>query len=685
MKASLVILFVTFGVAASINTASPVSKVTQMLTDLEGKIHNEGVEAKRVFEEFSEWCEERARNVGYEIKTGKKQLEDLTASIEKSSSDITAFGTKIEELSGSIAASEADLNSATKIRKSEAADFAVQSKELRDVVGTLERAISILERELAKGSASMMQVKNTDSVVQALSVMLQASAISSDDASRLTALLQSKDSEEDAEEELGAPAAKVYGSHSGSIVDTLQGLLDKANAQLESASKKETNAVHNFGMLKQSLDDEIKFANKDMAEARKNLAQAQGDKAAAQGDLAVTSADFKEDQSDKQNLGQNCMSKSRDYEGETKSRAEEINAIQSALKALQSTGGAGSVTYGLNQVSFLQLSQDTNLKLNSGADLANFEAVRFVRDLARKDQSGALYQLASRMASAMRLSSGTSDDPFAKVKGLIKNMIETLLEDSRADASHKAYCDEQTGETLEKKEVATAQIEKLSTKIDMATTRSAKLKEQVADLQKELAELASSQAEMNKVRTEEKSIYRSNKKDMDDGLEGVKMALNILRDYYAKDAGHTAASGAGSSIIGLLEVVESDFSKNEAEMSATEGAAAAQYEGQTKENEITRAAKGQDVKYKTREATGLNKAVSELSSDKEGTQAALSAVTEYLGKLDKMCVAKPEAYSERKGRRESEIAGLKEALKILAGEAVLLQRTSHLRGVKSHA
>merc|ERR1719162_283026 len=143
-----------------------------MLTDLEGKIHKEGVEAKRVFEEFSEWCEERARNVGYEIKTGKKQLEDLTASIEKSSSDITAFGTKIEELSGSIAASEADLNSATKIRKSEAADFAVQSKELRDVVGTLERAISILERELAKGSASMMQVKNTDSMVQALSVML---------------------------------------------------------------------------------------------------------------------------------------------------------------------------------------------------------------------------------------------------------------------------------------------------------------------------------------------------------------------------------------------------------------------------------------------------------------------------------------------------------------------------------
>ena len=44
------------------------------------------------------------------------------------------------------------------------------------------------------------------------------------------------------------------------------------------------------------------------------------------------------------------MSKSQDFEGETKSRAEEVNAIRAALKALESSGGAGSVTYGLNQV-----------------------------------------------------------------------------------------------------------------------------------------------------------------------------------------------------------------------------------------------------------------------------------------------------------------------------------------------
>merc|ERR1719327_1156643 len=108
---------------------------------------------------------------------------------------------------------------------------------------------------------------------------------------------------------------------------------------------------------------------------------------------------------------------------------------------------------------------------------------------------------------------------------------------------------------------------------------------------------------MDKVRSEEKTTYRSNKEDMDQGLEGVKMALNILRDYYAKEGkAHEAAAGAGQGIIGLLEVVESDFSKGLAEMTAEEDAAQNQYDATTKENEITRASKDQDVKYKTKEA-----------------------------------------------------------------------------------
>jgi len=693
MKATFAALFAFALLAGQASaTASPVSKVLTMLGDLEAKIIKEGTEAQKVFDDFSEWCEDRSKNVAYEIKTGKAQIEDLNGSIEKAAADIQALSTKIEELTASIATDEADLKAATDIRKSEAADFAVASKELKDVIDTLGRAINVLEREMAKGGAAMLQVQNAGSVVKAISALLQASAINSADASRLTALVQDTDSsessDEDAAEALGAPAAAVYEGHSGGIIETLEGLLEKAEGQLDWATKKETNAKHNFEMLKQSLTDEIKYANKDMADAKKNLAGAQGDKATAEGDLSVTTSDLKEDIETKSTLKHDCMTKSQDFEAEVKSRAEELTALAAAKKAISSmTSGADSLSY-----SFFQLSQDAanNMKLSSGVDLANFEAVRFVRDLARKENSEALAQLASRMASAIRFGTAAGDDPFAKVKGLISDMLEKLEGDAQADASQKAYCDKQTGESLQKKTEATALIDHLSTKIDVATSKSAKLKEEVAELQKELAELASSQSEMDKVRREEKSAYDANKSDMEQGLEGVKMALNILRDYYAKEGkAHSAAEGAGSGIVGLLEVVESDFSKGLAEMTATEQAAAAAYDSQTKQNEISKATKEQDVKYKTKEATGLDKSVAELSSDKEGVQAELAAVVEYLGKLEKMCVAQPETYAERKGRREDEIAGLKEALKILEGEAVLLQQGHHsrrsLRGVHRHA
>jgi chromosome segregation ATPase len=360
-----------------------------------------------------------------------------------------------------------------------------------------------------------------------------------------------------------------------------------------------------------------------------------------------------------------------------------LKALAEAKKVISdTTSGATSIAYGLNQVSFLQTSRSV---LSSEADLANFEAVRFVRDLARKQNDPALAQLASRMASAIRFGAGSTDDPFAKVKGLISDMIERLQASASADASHKAYCDKEMSETNEKKDDKSAEVTKLSTKIDQMSARSAQLKEEVATLQKELADLAASQAEMDKMRQAEHATYVSNRADTEQGLEGVKMALKILREYYATDGkAHEAADGAGSGIVGLLEVVESDFSKGLAEMITAEEGAAADYDRQTKENQITKATKSQDVKYKTQEFTKLDKKVSEASSDREGVQAELDAVLEYLEKLKDMCVAKAEPYSERKERREAEIAGLKEALQILEGEAVLLQKKSlrTLRGFR---
>merc|ERR1719240_1263674 len=190
---------------------------------------------------------------------------------------------------------------------------------------------------------------------------------------------------------------------------------------------------------------------------------------------------------------------------------------------------------------------------------------------------------------------------------------------------------------------------------------------------------------MNAIRSKEKATYTSNKKEMEEGISGVKTALKILRDYYAKDdKAHSSADGAGEGIVGLLEVVESDFTKGLSEMTVTEQTAQSEYDKETRGNEISKATKSQSVKYKTKEFKGLDKAIAEAKSDRITTQEELDSIMQYLGKLDDICIAKAEPYSERKRRREEEIAGLKEALNILNGEALLLQRQAALRGTHRH-
>merc|ERR1719498_1693926 len=120
-------------------------------------------------------------------------------------------------------------------------------------------------------------------------------------------------------------------------------------------------------------------------------------------------------------------------------------------------------------------------------------------------RSQVLAQLATRMQSASH-----SSDPFGKVKGLIKDMIEKLLDEAEADATKKAYCDKEMSETQQTKEDKEDTLEKLATQIDVAAAESKKLKGEVATLQKELGALARTQAEMDKLRIEEKGIYDKN-------------------------------------------------------------------------------------------------------------------------------------------------------------------------------
>jgi len=552
-----------------------------------------------------------------------------------------------------------------------------------DCIDTLERAITIISKEMAKNPAALAQIdtSSTARLVQTLGAVIDAAGFASIDKQKLVALVQSQNSDD---QEPGAPEAAVYKTHSSGIVDVLEDMKEKAEGSLSDLRNEETNSKHNFEMLKQSLEDQMTADTKDMEDEKAAKAEAAEGKATAEGDLEETVKLLKNTKDDLATASATCMQVAADHQATVQARNEELKAIATAKQILEDTSsGATSQTYSMLQVARLQ----------SRADLAGLEVVQLVKQLAKKHHSSALAQLASRMTAAIRFGAAGGEDPFAKVKGLIESMIAKLEAEAKAEATEKAYCDEEIDKTEAKRGELMDDVSKLSAKLDQATSKSATLSADIKQLEAELAELMKSQAEMDKIRQEEHAVSLQAKEDLTTGLSGVRKALSVLRDYYASDAAlvqqpampalHVKASGAGTSIIGILEVVESDFATGLAKEETQEDDAKALYDDITQENKVTKTMKDRDVKYKTAEVKSLAKAIADLSSDKETLSSELAAVNEYYANLKDRCIAKPETYEERKARREAEINGLKEALQVLESETAFVQRSNrrtHMRG-----
>lgn len=670
--------------------ANPMDKVFELMDDCAAKVKADGEAEAKSYKEYFDWCDDTAKNTQFEIKTHTSEKEELEATIGEETANIAASTTKIEELSAAIASDTAELKDATAIRDKEAADFAKSEAELVDTVDTLERAVAILEREMAKAPGSFAQIdtSNVKMLAQALGSVLDAAAFAGADKNKVMALLQSQS--DDGDSEFGAPAAAVYESKSGGIVDVLADMKDKAESELDELRKAEGNAKHNFNMLKQSLEDQITADTTDLDQEKAAKATSEETKATAEGDLAITNKDLAAAQADLAECSSSCMQVAADHEATVAARAEELAVIAKAKKILEeTTGGAVAQSY-----SFLQRST-----MSTRADLKRSEVVTVVSNLAKKHHSAALAQLASRISAVVKYGGADGEDVFAKIKGMIGDMIAKLEKEAEEDATEKAYCDEEMAKTEAKKADLEGDLSKVTAKIDQAAATSAKRKEQVKELQAQLADLAKEQAEMDSIRSEQHADYTKAKTDLELALSGVGKALDVLRDYYggasliqddnsfvqqpAKPEKHSAKGGAGQSIIGILEVCESDFSDNLAKEEMAESDSASEYEKITQENKISKTTKDQDVKYKTQEFKSLDKEISELTGDKDTLSTELGAVNEYYSKLRERCVAKPESYEDRKARREAEINGLKEALQVLEEETAFVQR-KRKGGLRGH-
>ena len=142
----------------------------------------------------------------------------------------------------------------------------------------------------------------------------------------------------------------------GSIGQRLEDLKAKDESQLAEAHQIEAAASHNFQMLQQSLEDEMKFNAQDLEAAKHSFGEVQGQLTTDTSDLKMTEDALAEDTVALEDTTQDCQATAADFEAPTKSLSEELQALAKTRAVIsEKTGGAESFSYGLTQTSFLQL------------------------------------------------------------------------------------------------------------------------------------------------------------------------------------------------------------------------------------------------------------------------------------------------------------------------------------------
>merc|ERR1719277_1265219 len=214
-------------------------------------------------------------------------------------------------------------------------------------------------------------------------------------------------------------------------------------------------------------------------------------------------------------------------------------------------------------------------------------AAQFLRDSAAKFNSRVLSALAIRV----------SDDPFAKVKKMIQDLIVRLMEEANQEAEHKGWCDTELAVNEQTRKEKAEAVESLHAEIDELESSIAQLKLDIAELSKGIQELTVAMANATALRKEEKETNEATIKDSQEAQTAVAEALVVLKEFYAKagdatalvqkqqptapaifDSPYKGMQAENGGVVGMLEVIESDFARLEAETKAAEATAQKEYD-----------------------------------------------------------------------------------------------------------
>jgi len=641
--------------AATGESVTPVQKVLQMMADMKAKGLKEKDAEIVTFKTFTQFCKDTMAAKEKSVADASDEMDQLAADIERYNADASILGKEINKLDKALDKAQTQKDAST-------AKFEVEEEDYKSLHAEYEINIA----DIQVGTAQLKAMMAASSASAASASMIQQMASRSRLPARAKKVLQSLlQTSSSTGLEQSAPEGAAFESQSGGVVELMNGLTEKMEGEKTKLEQQFVKSRGAYQMIQQTLTDQIdqhSTVRNNKAGTKKGKESSSAEAAAERSSTETSKAS---DQAFLNDLYSECATKSSEYESNQKIRAGEIVALNKAIEII--AGGAVSGASEKHLPQLMQSSAAALVQLRNGGS-----STRPSQSVAASFLQAQGKQMGSRLLS--NLSLRVAEDPFGKVKKMIQDMVYKLMEEANEEATHKGFCDTELGTNKNTRDQKTTTASELTASIEEMSSQISILSDQISEVSEQVTEIDTSVAKASAIRADEKAKNSETITEAIQASTAVKQALSVLQAYYdglsllqksGTASRNPAQSGASTGVIGMLEVILSDFQRLESSTKASDETNEASHEKFMNDSSQDKAVKQAHIKNKSESRSETDINMKQAQKDLTSTQAELKAAEAYFEKLRPACVESGNSYEDRVAARKLEIESLQEAIKIL--------------------
>eukprot|EP00397_Hematodinium_sp_SG-2012_P027725 GEMP01029148.1.p1 GENE.GEMP01029148.1~~GEMP01029148.1.p1 ORF type:complete len:667 (+),score=210.48 GEMP01029148.1:225-2225(+) len=629
----------------------PVSKVIQLLKDMQVQLEKEQKLDEETYEQLACWCKLNNREKAQSIKEAEQLITQLTSYIEEHSANVGRLSTEIENSEGEIAKNEEALNTATALRGKQHDEFVAEEKDLVQSITALKSAVIVLSKHRKKPEETLLSIKALIKHQMLNHDGLLDQVITPHEKRVLRAFMQQTHEVPD------------FQPQSGEIFGILRNMKDTFQANLAASQKEEQENQKAFEGLKKAKMDEINAGKNQLAQKTEQLANSQEKAAQAKEDIEDTRASLGTDYEFLMEVKAKCATTDAEWEERQKARQEEIMAVSQALSVLSNDDAHDLFSKSFNQ--FLQLTAPTK----------------------RHEAANVLLAVHSPRLTAMATS--VKLDAFKKVFEAIDQMVTQLQKEKEDEIKHRDWCinelhtnEKDTQRVARDKERTEVLIADLSTTIKTMGA-------EVDALSAEITEMQIQFKRAGEDREKENSDFQATVADQREVQKLLQQALNVLKSFYARGHGFLQKapdepkslkgapapegfgeyrkSEASGGVLVMIQQIIGDAKAMEADATRAEADAQAAYESFVKQTNLSVAAKSKSIDNKKEEKAKSQVDKTDGKVNLEAHTVQLEQLSNAAGDVHKSCDFIVKNFEVRQTARDEEVSALRQAKAILSG------------------